>query len=186
MALSRSARYRRGRRRRKDEEKTQPVKLKIRGRYSRGRAGVRDEQQLAADRASAKRFRKTGPVNEALKPPSEAQQIARDKASASKKRGTTISEDGQTNYSRVPKPPVLPPPTTGPAAKKPAPKKPTKRPVRSNEPSLHTWAKANRKMIERSGTARQKKILKEALKVKQKKSKLKDQDSLFRSPKNVA
>lgn len=121
MALSRSARYRRGRRRR-EEKKTQPVKLKIRGRYSRGSAGLKEERQLAADQASARRFRKTGPVNEANKPPSEAQQMARDKASAANKRD--VSETGR-RYSRPPQPPTLPAPSK-PAAKKPS-RKPTSR-----------------------------------------------------------
>ena len=139
MALSRSARYRRGRRRPKEEEKTQPSTLKIRNR--RGRVvGTRPNEaaQMAADRASAKRFRKTGPVNEALKPPSEAQQMALDKASAAKKRD--VSETGK-RYSRPPKPPTLPAPSK-PAAKKPASKPTSKQAQKADFNKTYQEARA--------------------------------------------
>lgn len=125
MALSRSARYRRGRRRRKEEEKTQPSTLKIRNR--RGR--VVGRRTASSEKAGP-------PVPQSLK---EKAQMAADRASAAEKRD--VSETGN-KYRRPPAAPKLPPPTTGPAAKKPASKPTSKQAQKADFNKTYQEARA--------------------------------------------
>ena len=165
MALSRSARNRRGRRQRTNNS---PSRTRLTIRNRRGRA---TGSRLAG---SLRNFGSNYKTKE-LK--------AADLARSSRYATSEYKSDGGPKEKSKK---TAPQSTSSSTPPRTAEKKSTKKPVRSNEPSLHTWAKANRKMIERSGTARQKAILKEALKVKKNESKAKAQKTLFRSKEYTA
>jgi len=78
------------------------------------------------------------------------------------KEGRVYGDAGQ------PKAPKLPPKPKAATPKKPAAPKPTKK-AQSSVDNMRTWALANKKMIEKSGTKTQKAILAKALKPKEKK-----------------
>lgn len=154
----------------------------------KGKLGKKIKEGYETKDAQIESLLKHGPTSDKAyqKPPAKSE----NKTKAKKKTGNTVTgqadytkqqqrlSDARSKYNKKPEPKTKPTQKTVPAGKVPSTPKvtaPSSKGSRmassSSADRMATWAKANRKMIEKNGTKKQKELLAKALKVNTSKTK---------------